>query len=103
MCGSMSNIIKETKMENHYALPEPLGAAIHFVERTNEMRMSGVEIDTAQVLASKVACIAIREYFSRLVTSVEAGLFDPVAMDSEDFEAYREVIDGEGGTTEADS
>lgn len=103
MCGSMSDIIKETTMDEQYALPEPLGAAIHFVERTNEMRMSGVEMDTAQILAAKVACVAIREYFSRVVTAVEAGIFDPVACDPDLFDAYKTDIEEDGGTTEADS
>lgn len=90
-------------MEEYYLMPEPLGAAMHFVEKTNEVRSSGAEIDTAQVLASKVACVALREYFSRLVTSVQDGVFDPVAINVDDCEIIKEIMDGEGGETEADS
>lgn len=77
-------------MDDHYSLPEPIGAAMHFVERTNDARATGVQIDAAQVLASKVACVALREYFSRVANAVESGLFDPsfVGM-SEDY------LDGE--------
>lgn len=74
-------------MDDHYSLPEPIGAAMHFVERTNDARATGVQIDTAQILASKVACVALREYFSRVVAAVESGLFDPslVGMSEEEF------------------
>lgn len=88
-------------MDDHYSLPEPLGAAIHFIERTNDARSTGIEIDSAQVLAAKVACVAVREYFARLATAVESGIYDPMLVPID-----KCVIDGwdeeEEGQTEAE-
>ena len=85
-------------MDDHYSLPEPLGAAIHFIERTNDARSTGIEIDSAQVLAAKVACVAVREYFSRVATAVEAGLYDTQVIAFEGGEGGEE----EEGETEAE-
>lgn len=83
-------------MEDHYALPEPLGAAIHFIQQTNDARATGIPIDSAQILASKVACVAIREYFARVAKAVEDGVYDPLPID------FEELYGEEEGTTETE-
>lgn len=74
------------------SLPEPLAAAMHFIEKTNEHRANGVEIDTAQVLAAKVACVALREYFSRLNDVIAEGQFDPSRILEAEETLYGEEI-----------
>lgn len=83
-------------MDDHYALPEPLGAAIHFIERTNDARSTGIPIDSAQILASKVACVAVREYFARVAKAVESGIFDPmlVPIDKCEIDGWDEEEEG---------
>ena len=71
-------------------LPEPLAAAMHLVEKTNDARAAGVEIDTAQILAAKVACVALREYYSRLTDCIKSGDFDPSTIKDVEIEVYME-------------
>lgn len=74
------------------SLPEPLAAAMHLVEKTNDARANGVEIDTAQVLAAKVACVALREYFSRLTDCIKNGDYDPEKVASMESDVWSEEI-----------
>lgn len=61
-------------------VPEPLKLAHDFIESTNESRLQGIEVDSAQILAAKVANVAMRSYFARLVDVIERGEFDPDAI-----------------------
>jgi len=87
---------REIDVDGFYELPEPLGAAIHFVEQTNNARSNGIPIDSAQILASKVACVALREYFARVAKAVEEGKFDYY------FGEWEDCFGEEEGKTEAD-
>ena len=72
-------------------LPDPLGAAIHFVEKTNETRAAGIEVDTAQILAAKAACVTLRDYFARLQTSIADGAFDPEHIAEQEKALFEEM------------
>lgn len=66
--------------------PVSIQQAATFVFATNADRRLG-EIDAAQVLASKIAALACREYFSRLLTALENGELDPMS-----YEEVRELM-----------
>jgi hypothetical protein len=68
-------------MLNWSKVPQPVDRAFQLVHHTNEARWQGVAIDGAQVLASKVACLVLREYFSRVLTALEDGELDPMTLD----------------------
>lgn len=68
-------------MLNWSKVPQPIDRAFQLVHHTNETRSLGTPIDNAQVLASKVACLVLREYFSRLLTALEDGELDPMTVD----------------------
>ena len=89
-------------MQEYIELPDPIGAAMHFVQATHEASIAGVEIDTAQVLASKVACVALREYFARVCKAVEYGKFDPYLVSFEDFHDYEDEKFEQKGTPSSD-
>ncbi len=67
-------------MANWQTTPVCIQHAASFVFATNADRRLG-PIDTAQVLAAKVAALACREYFSRLLKALEDGELDPMTRD----------------------
>jgi hypothetical protein len=71
----------DNDMLNWHTTPVSIQHAIKFVMHTNDARHHGVEIDTAQVLANKVAVLCCRSYFARLLTAIDSGELDPVSLD----------------------
>lgn len=57
-------------------VPEPIALAHEVVTSVNQARAEGVQVDAAQVLAAKVASVALRSYFAQLVNAVERGEYD---------------------------
>jgi hypothetical protein len=68
-------------MLNWSKVPQPVDRAFQLVHHTNETRGMGIAMDNAQVLAAKVACLVLREYFSRVLTALEDGELDPMTVD----------------------
>lgn len=85
-------------MFNWSKVPQPIDRAFQLVHHTNEMRSMAVPIDNAQVLASKVACLALREYFSRLLTALEDGELDPITV-----EEWKELVNASEDCGESES